>query len=146
MCLRSLQWVDSLKWVAWSPISHSFPPHQASTIPPNFRCHKHSRLSVTRPIRQPTRHPTVDCGIVDFFGRDRQTNLARPLQFGQGIKPPCQPNFVLKMYPIKQSCRLIAWRNPTTPEHQDVKHGVAVGRPGRFCFIAAIAFVGGMGG
>ena len=135
-----------MKWAARSPMGHSFPPHQASNIPPNFRCHKHSCLSVTRPICRPTRHPKVDCGIVDFFNRDRWTNSARPWRFGQGIKSPCQPNFVLKMYPIKRSRRSIARRNPTIFEHQNVEHGVAVGRPRRFCFIAPIAFVGGMGG
>ncbi len=137
---------DPLKWAARSPIGHSFPPHQVSNIPPNFCRHKHSPLSVTRPIRRPTRHPTVDCGIVDFFNRDKRTNLACPLQFGQGIKSPCQPNFVIKMHPNKRSRCSIARRNPTMVKHQTVKHGVAVGRRWRFCFIAPIAFVGGMGG
>ena len=121
------------------------PPPQASNIPPNFRLHKLSRLSVTRPIHQPTRHRTVYCGIVKIFNQDRRTNLARPLRFIQGIKSPRRPNFALKMYPIKQSRCLITWRNPTTPKHQDIKHGVVVGRTWRICFIAPIGFVGGHG-
>ena len=68
----------------------------------------------------------VDCDMVDFLGRDRRSNLTRPLLFGQGIKSPRRPNFALKMYPIKRSHRLIAQRT-TTPEHQDVKYGVEVG-------------------
>jgi hypothetical protein len=67
------------------------------------------------------RAPTVDCGMIDFWGRDRWSYLARPSRFGQGIKSPRRPNFALKMYPIKQSRRSIARRNPTTSEHQDVE-------------------------
>ncbi len=134
-----------MKWAARSPIGHSFPPHQASKIPLNFCPHKHSRLSFTRSIRQPARHPTVYCGIAEFFDRDRRTNSAHPSRFGQGIKSPRRPNFALKMYPIKQSRHSIAWRNQTTPEHQDVDHGVEVGWTRRFHFIAPRGFVGGHG-
>jgi hypothetical protein len=84
----------------------------------------------------------VDCGMVDFLGRDRWSNLARPLQFGQGIKSPRRPNFALKMYPIKRSRRSITRRNPTTPEQQDIIYGVAVGWTQRFSFIAPRGFVG----
>ena len=109
---------DPLKWAIRSPIGHSFPPHQASNIPSNFRRHKHSRLSVTWPIHQPARHPTVYCGIANHLDRGRRTNSACPSRFGQGIKLPRGPNFSLKVYPIKQSCRLFARRNPITPKHQ----------------------------
>ena len=81
----------------------------------------------------------------DFLGRDRRSNFARPSRFRQGIKSPRRPNFVLKMYPIKQSRLSIARRNPTTPEHQDVQYGVAVGWTRRICFIAPRGFVGGHG-
>ncbi len=46
---------------------------------------------------------------------------------------------------IKWGRRSIARPTRTTPEYPDVGHGVAVGRPGGFCFITPIAFVGGMG-
>ncbi len=87
----------------------------------------------------------VNCGMVNFLGRDRQSNLARPSRFGQGIKSPRRPNFALKMYPIKRSCRSIARRNPTTPKHKDVDYGVAVGWTWQICFIAPRGFVGGHG-
>ncbi len=45
----------------------SFPPSQALNIPPDFCCHKHSHLSVTRLICRPTSHLMVYCGIVDFL-------------------------------------------------------------------------------
>ncbi len=83
--------------------------------------------------------------MVVFFGWDKRSNLARPLWFGQGIKFPRRPNFSLKMYPIKRSRRSIAWRNPTTPEHKDIEHGVAVGWTRRIHFIAPRGFVGGHG-
>ncbi len=140
--LEENKWVDPLKWAVWSPIGHSSPPPQVSNIPPNFCCHKHSRLSVTRPIHRPTRHPTVYCGIVEFFDWDRWTILAHPLGFGQGIKSPRRPNFALIIYPIKQCRRSIARRNPTTPKHQDVEHDVAVGWTWWVCFIAPRCFVG----
>ena len=89
--------------------------------------------------------PTVDCGMVDFLGRDRQSNLARPLQFGQGIKSPRRPNVALKMYPIKRSRRSIARRNQTTPKYQDVNHDVVAAWVWRICFIAPRGFVGGNG-
>ena len=87
----------------------------------------------------------VDCGMVDLLGRDRWSNLARPSQFGQGIKSPHCPIFALKMYPIKQSRRSITQRNPTTPEHQDGEYGVEVGWTRRICFIAPRGFLGGHG-
>jgi hypothetical protein len=83
--------------------------------------------------------------MVDFLSRDRWPNLARPLRFGQGIKFPRQPNFTLKMYPIKQIRHSIARRNPTTPEHQDVEYGFEVGWTWWICFIAPSGFVGGHG-
>ncbi len=36
-------------------------------------------FSVPRPIRCPTRHLMVDCGMVVFLDQDKQSNLARPL-------------------------------------------------------------------
>jgi hypothetical protein len=91
------------------------------------------------------RPPAVDCGMVDFLGRDRLSNSARPSRFGEGIKSPCRPNFTLKMYSIKRSHRSITWRNPTTPEHQNVKYGVEVGWTRRIRFIAPRGFLGGHG-
>ncbi len=83
--------------------------------------------------------------MVDFLGWDRWFILAHPLRFGQGIKSPRRPNFALKMYPIKQSRRSIARRNPTTLDHQDVEYGVEVGWTRRICFIAPRGFIGGHG-
>ena len=83
--------------------------------------------------------------MVDFLGRDRRSNLARLLQFGQGIKSLRRPNITLKIYSIKQSRRLIARRNPTTLEHQDVEYGVKVGWTRWICFIAPRGFLGGHG-
>ncbi len=136
-----------MKWAARSPIGYSFPPHQASNINPNFRRHKHSQPPFLYTTNLPNirRPPTVDCDMVDFLVRDRGSNLARPLRFGQGIKSPCRPNFALKMYPIKRSRCSIAWRNPTTPEHQDVEYGVEVGWMWQIPFIAPRGFVGGHG-
>jgi hypothetical protein len=94
-------------------------------------------------IKRPS---TVDCGMVDFLDRDRQSNLVLPSQFGQGNKPPRRPNFTQNMHPNKWCRRSLAHPNRTTPEYHDVDHGVAVGWPRRFCIIAHIAFVGGMGG
>ena len=68
-------------------------------------------FSVPRPIRHLTRHPTVDCGMVDFLDQDGQSNLARPSQLGQGIKSPHQSNFAQNMHPIKRFCRSIARPN-----------------------------------
>jgi hypothetical protein len=50
------------------------------------------------------------------------------------------------MHPNKWCRRSLARPNRTTPEYHNVDHGVAVGWPRRFCVIAPIAFVGGMGG
>jgi hypothetical protein len=83
--------------------------------------------------------------MVDFLGRDRRSNLARPSRFVQGIKSPRRPKFSLKMYPIKRSRCSIARRNPTTPKHQDVKYGVEVGWTRRIHFIAPRVFLGGHG-
>jgi len=83
--------------------------------------------------------------MVDFFGRDRGSNSVLPSRFGQGIKPPRQPNFAKNMHPNKWCRRSLARPKRTTPEYHDVDHGAAVGRPRRFCIIAPIAFVGGMG-
>ena len=84
--------------------------------------------------------------MVDFLDRDRRSNLVLPSRFGQGIKPPRRPNFAQNMHPNKRCRRSLARPNRTTPEYHDVDHGVAVGWPRRFCVIAPIAFVGGMGG
>jgi len=92
------------------------------------------------------RPPTVDCGMVDFLDRDRRSNSVLPSRFGQGIKPPRQPNFAQNTHPNKRCRRSLARPNQTTPEYHNVDNGVAVGRPRRFCVIAPIAFVGGMGG
>ena len=72
--------------------------------------------------------------------------IVRPSRFGQGIKPPRRPNFAQNMHPNKRYRRSLARPNRTTPEYHDVDHGVAVWWPWRFCVIAPIAFVGGMGG
>jgi hypothetical protein len=92
------------------------------------------------------RPPTVDCGMVEFLDRDRWSNSVLPSQFGQGINPPPQPNFAQNMHPNKRCRRSLARPNRTTPKYHNVYNGVAVGRPRRFCVIAPIAFVGGMGG
>jgi hypothetical protein len=92
------------------------------------------------------RPPAVDCSMVDFLDRDRRSNLVLPSRFGQGIKPSRRPNFAQNMHPNKRCRRSLARPNRTTPEYHDVDHGVAVGWPRRFCVIAPIAFVGGIGG
>ncbi len=84
--------------------------------------------------------------MVYFLDRDRRSNSVLPSRFGQGIKPPRQPNFAHNMHPNKRCSRSLAHPNRTTPEYHDVDHGVVVGRPRRFCVIAPIVFVGGMGG
>jgi hypothetical protein len=84
--------------------------------------------------------------MVDFLDRDRRSNLVLPSRFRQFNKPPRQPNFAQNMNPNKRCRRSLARPNRTTPEYHDVDHGVAVGWPRRFCVIAPIAFVGGMGG
>jgi hypothetical protein len=94
-------------------------------------------------IKRPT---TVDCGMVYFLDRGRGSNSVLPSRFGQGIQPPRRPNFAQNMHPNKQCRRSLVRPNRTTPEYHDVDHGVAVGWPRRFCVIASIAFVGGMGG
>ena len=92
------------------------------------------------------RPPMVDCGMVDFLDRDKRSNLVLPSRFGQGNKPPRRSNIAQNMHPNKRCRRSLARPNRTTPEYHDVDHGVAVGWPRRFCVIAPIAFVGGMGG
>ena len=92
------------------------------------------------------RPPTVDCGMFDFLDQDRRSNLVLPSRFSQGIKPPRRLNFAQNMHPNKRCRRSLARPNRTTPEYHDVDHGVAVWWPRRFCVIAPIAFVGGMGG
>jgi len=103
-------------------------------------------FSVPRPIRHPTRHPAVDCEMVDFLDQDGRSNLARPSRLGRGIKSPRRSNFAQNMHPIKRFRRSIARPNRTALLYPNGDHGVAVGRPRRFRFIAPIAFVGGMGG
>jgi hypothetical protein len=88
----------------------------------------------------------VDCGMVEFLDRDRQSNSVLPSQFGQGNKPSRRPNFTHNMHPNKRCRRPLARPNRTTPEYHDVDHCVAVGWSQRFRVIAPIAFVGGMGG
>jgi hypothetical protein len=94
-----------------------------------------------------TKRPqTVDCDMVDFLDQDRCSNSVLPSRFGQGNKPPRRNNFAQNMHPNKWCRGFLACPNRTTPEYQDVAHGVAVGRPRQFCVIAPIAFVGDMGG
>ena len=63
------------------------------------------------------RPPTVDCGMVDFLDRDRRSNLVLPSRFGQGNKPPCQPNVAQNMHPNKWCRHSLARPNRTTPEY-----------------------------
>jgi hypothetical protein len=88
----------------------------------------------------------VDCGMVEFLDWDRWSNSVLSSRFGLGIKPPRRTNFTQYMHPNKWCRSSIARPNRTTPEYNNVDHGVAVGRPWRFCVIEPIAFVGGMGG
>jgi hypothetical protein len=79
------------------------------------------------------------------------TRIDGPIQFSHRdsakvSNPPCWPNFAQNMHPNKRCRRSLARPNRTTPEYHNVDHGVVVGRPRRFCIIAHIAFVGGMGG
>ena len=69
-----------------------------------------------------------------------------PIAIRPGRQTPRQPNFAQNMHPNKWCCRSLTRPNRTTPEYHNVDHGVAVGWPRRFCVIAPIAFVGGMGG
>ena len=135
-----------MKWTARSPIGHAFHPPQASNI--SLISVATNRAAVLSHGQSPNikRSPTVDCGMVDFLDRDRRSNSVLPSRFGQGIKPPCQPIFAQNMHPNKRCRRSLARPNRTTPEYHDVDHGVAVGWPRRFCGIAPIVFVGGMGG
>ena len=48
----------------------------------------------------------VDCGVVDFYYWDSWFNLAHPLQFGQGIKSPHQPNFAQNVHPWNEAAAL----------------------------------------
>ncbi len=84
--------------------------------------------------------------MVEFLDRDRRSNSVLPSRFGLDIKPPRRPNFAQNMHTNKQCRRSLARPYRTTPEYHDVDHGVAMGRPRRFCVIEPIAFVGGMGG
>jgi hypothetical protein len=122
----------------------STPPPPSGAYSPSFV------LGPTGPPFHPTadsptikRPPTVDSGMVDFSGRDRRSNSDRPSRFGQGINPPRRPNFAHNVHPIKWCRRSLAHPNRTITEYHEVDHGVAVGRPRRFCFIPPIAFVGG---
>jgi hypothetical protein len=127
-------------------IGNALPPPPSAIYFQKMVTTNRAAFSVPRLIRHPTRHPTVDCGMVDFLDQDGRSNLARPSQLGQGIKSPRRPNFAQNMHPIKRFRRSIARPNRTALLYPDVDHGVAVGRPRRFRFIAPIAFVGGMGG
>ena len=135
-----------MKWAAWSPIGHALQPPPAQFISKKKVTTNRAAFSVPRPIRHPTRHPTVDFGMVDFLDQDGRSNLSRPLRLGQCIKSPRRPNFAQNMHPIKRFRCSIARPNRTPLLYPDVDHGVAVGRPWKFRFIAPIAFVGGMGG
>jgi hypothetical protein len=84
--------------------------------------------------------------MVDFLDRDRRSNLVLLSRFDLGIKPPRRPNFAQNMHTNKLCRCSLARPNRTTPEYQDVDHGVAVGQPWQFCVIEPIAFAGGMGG
>jgi hypothetical protein len=134
-----------LKWTARSPIGHAFCPPKRRIFPPILS------PQTGPPFRPPAnspnikRPPTVDCGMVEFLDRDKQSNSVLPSRFGQGIKPPRRPNFAQNMHPNKWCRRSLARPNWSAPEYHDVDHGVVVGWPRRFCVIAPIAFVGGMG-
>jgi hypothetical protein len=119
----------SVEYSPLFPLPQTGPPFRPTPDSPNIK-----------------RTLTVDCGMVDFLDRDRRSNSVLPSRFGQGIKPPRRPNFAQNMHPNKRCRRSLARPNRTTPKYHDVNHGVAVGRPRRFCVIAPIAFVGGMGG
>ena len=69
-----------------------------------------------------------------------------PIAIRPGRQTPRQPNFAQNMHPNKRCRRSLARPNRTTPEYHNVNHGVAVWLPWRFCVIAPIAFLGGMGG
>ncbi len=139
--------MEPLKWTARSPIGHAFYPPQASNIPPNFRRHKQGRHSVTRPIHQTLRGPRRLIVVwLNFW-----TGIDGPIRSSHRdsarvTNPPRRPNFAQNMHPNKRFRRSLARPNWSAPEYHDVDHGVAVGCPRRFCVIAAIAFVGGMGG
>ncbi len=144
-------WSES-GWTHWNgPPGHqlampSTPPPSVEYSPqfPSPQTGPPFRLTADSPtIKRPL---TVDCGMVDFLDHDRRSNSVLPSRFGQGIKPPRRPNFAQNMHPNKRCRRSLARPNRTTPEYHEVNHGVAVGRPRRFCVIEPIAFVGGMGG
>jgi hypothetical protein len=122
------------------------PPPQALTIPPNFHRHKQGRRSVPRPIRRTQRglRRLIVIWLI-FLDQDRWSNSVLPTRFGQGIKPPRRPNFAQIMHPNIRCHRSLARPNRTTPEYQDVNHGVAVGWLRQFYVIAPIASEGGMG-
>jgi hypothetical protein len=69
-----------------------------------------------------------------------------PIAIRPGLQTPPPAEFRPELHPNKRCRRSLARPNRTTPEYHDVDHGVAVGWPRRFCVIAPIAFVGGMGG
>ncbi len=119
----------SVKYSPLFPSPQTGPPFHPLTNSPNIK-----------------RPPTVDCGMVDILDRVRRSNFVLPTRFGQGNKPPRWPNFAQNMHPNKRRRHSLARPNWTTPEYHDVDHGLAVGWPRRFCVIAPIAFVGGMGG
>jgi hypothetical protein len=133
-----------LKWTAQSPIAHAFHPPQALHIPPNFLRHKQGRRSVPRPILRTQRGLRRLIVIWLIFW----TGIEGPIRSSHcnSAKVSRRPNFAQNMHPNKRCRRSLARPNRTTPEYHDVDHGVALGRPRRFCVIAPIAFVGGIGG
>jgi hypothetical protein len=117
--------------MASTPLKHRiFPLISVTTNRPPFHPPADSP-NIKRP-------PTVDCGMVDFLDRDRQSNLVLPSRFGQGIKPPHRPNFSQNIHPNKRCRHSLARPNWTTPEYHDVDHGVAVGWPRRFCCVIVL--------
>ena len=77
-----------MKWTARSPIVHAFHPPKCRIFPLVSVATNRAAVASHGLSPNKKRPPTVDCGMVVFFGRDRRSNKVRPLQFGQGIKPP----------------------------------------------------------
>jgi hypothetical protein len=112
------------------------PPPQASNIPPNFRRHKQGRRSVPRPIHLRGPRQLIVVWLIFRTGIGGPIRSAHP-DSARVTNPPRRPNTRING---------AARPNQATPEYHDDDHGVAVGWPRRFCGIAPIAFVGGMGG
>jgi hypothetical protein len=71
-----MEWerADPLKWTARSPIGHAFHPPKCRIFP--LVSVTTNRADVASHGQSPNkkRPPTVNCGMVDFFGRDRRSN------------------------------------------------------------------------